>query len=146
MRKEKKARGGRNRGLLMLNHSPPSSPPCNHCAARCWLYHCGPTRAEKRGREEEGGIGKHVSMATEQEHVWRQGPSTERERERRRGEGGRKRERLRSHGGPLSLSPGGRGFQEHHSPWSHPVPSRQCDHEVQWEYGGGCYWLGSSPK
>lgn len=53
----------------MLNHfSPPlSSPPCNHCAARCWLYHCG------RTKRREGELGRG----------WRE--SREREQEERRG-------------------------------------------------------------
>lgn len=114
MRKEK-GRGGRKRGLLMLNHSPHRLPPCNHCAAGCWLYHCGPTRAEReRGREKEGGIGKSVAVATEQEHVWRQS-------------------RAEITWRLVSLD--GTGEWEH---LSDPLPSRLCVHEGLREYGAGC--------
>ena len=71
-RKKEARGGGRSRGSLMLNHSPPAH---HHLAtivlqdAGCTIVDLPEPSSRERGREEEGGIGKYVAIATEQEHV-----------------------------------------------------------------------------
>lgn len=58
LKKKKKSRNGRKlRFADAESLFPPSSPPCNHCAARCWPYHCKPTRARRRRGRDEGKNG-----------------------------------------------------------------------------------------